>query len=185
MNARRLLVAGSVAPLAALAIVAVVSVGSSAAAPATSSAVVVAPPAQPAPIRGDAIPASTSPMPKPGEWDEAPVVALARNAEASQCRARLVREWLKIHCDKTLGAIRQLAGSPTGVALWLAPAPEAEGWESKDAEIIVPLRRGERRVFQLFDLQFGTYGGPGWPDAGSIVEARWLEGEKDPVVVIR
>jgi hypothetical protein len=130
--------------------------------------------------------AEVSKAPTAEEWKTASRVKLARNAPA--CSVYLVREWLKIHCSGFPGAgVSLLAGSRDGVQVWVDPSG-GEGPDSmtkpRDAEIILPLRRGDGRLFQI--AQFGEgYDGPiGWNNAFSVSEC-WIEGEAAPIVTVR
>jgi hypothetical protein len=113
-------------------------------------------------------------------------VKLARNVPG--CNASRVREWLKIHCSGFPGAgVALLAGSQEGVQVWV-DSSGGEGAEAmtkpRDAEIILPLRRGDGRLFQI--AQFGEgYDGPiGWNNAYAVSEY-WIDGEAAPIVAIR
>ena len=157
----------------------------SSAGPAASSSAAHAPaaPPDPVPLARLALPSEKSPLPKLDEWVSAPVVELTENAEKSRCHARVVREWLKIHCDGGWGLIRQLAGSPSDLAFWIAPRKENSSM-GDGAEIIVALRKGDRRLMQLFGLR-EAYEGPAWPSVAGFVEERWDEGDEHPTVVLR
>jgi hypothetical protein len=129
------------------------------------------------PLDGDAIPAEKSKSPKVAEWAAAPQVKLTRKGPAAAtCRAHLVREWMRVRCVGEVFAISLVGGSPEGVAFWIGgTAAEPFG------EILTPVRRGDRRVFQLW--------APGKDAAGMfapkpmlVVQEQWVEGQKTPVV---
>jgi hypothetical protein len=129
------------------------------------------------PLDGDAIPAEKSKSPKATEWLAAPRVKLTRKGPAAAtCRAQMVREWLRVRCEGKVFAISLLGGSPEGVAFWLGgTAAEPFG------ELLTPVRRGDRRMFQLW--------APGQDAAGNfvpkpmlVVQEQWLEGQRNPIV---
>ncbi len=129
------------------------------------------------PLDGDAIPAEKSKSPKSPEWLTAPRVKLTRKGPAAaSCRAHLVREWLRVRCEGQVFAISLVGGSPEGVAFWIGgTAAEPFG------EILTPVRRGDRRMFQLW--------APGQDAAGMfvpkpmlVVQEQWVEGQKSPIV---
>lgn len=129
------------------------------------------------PLDGDAIPAEKSKSPKMTEWPAALRVKLTRKGPAAAtCRAQLVREWLRVRCEGQVFAISLIGGSPEGVAFWIGgTAAEPFG------EILTPVRRGDRRVFQLWS--------PGKDAAGMfvpkpmlVVQEQWIEGQKSPIV---
>lgn len=135
-----------------------------------------APAAEEKPLDGDAIPAEKSKPPRPNEWPAAGVKLTRRGPAAASCRAHMVREWLRVRCEGQIFAISLIAGPPEGVAFWLGgTAEEPRG------EILTPVRRGDRRVFQVW--------GPGKDAAGMfvprpmlVVQEQWVEGQKDPIV---
>jgi hypothetical protein len=129
------------------------------------------------PIDGDAIPTERSKSPKAAEWAAAPRVKFTRKGPAAAgCRAQIVREWLRVRCDGQVFAVSLVGGAPEGVAFWIGgTATEPFG------EILTPVRRGDRRVFQLW--------APGKDAAGMfvpkpmlVVQEQWVEGQKAPVV---
>lgn len=129
------------------------------------------------PLDGDAIPAEKSKSPKAAEWLAAPRVKLTRKGPAAAtCRAQLVREWLRVRCEGQVFAVSLVGGSPEGVAFWIGgTAAEPFG------ELLTPVRRGDRRVFQLW--------APGKDAAGMfvpkpmlVVQEQWVEGQKSPIV---
>lgn len=134
-------------------------------------------------------PEDKSKAPKPAEWKEAPRVRLSRVAErASDCRAYRVREWMKIHCDRLVAGLRLLAGSTEGIALWIWERPpgasDTQFFSSgHGADVIFPARRGDRRIFQAIDIDFGEY--EGWGTApGVLIEERWPERAKSPEIAL-
>lgn len=150
-------------------------------APAGPSDPAAAPPKDPKdeekPLDGDAIPIEKSKSPKATEWATAARVKLTRKGPAAAgCRAHLVREWMRIRCEGQVFAISLLGGSPEGVAFWIGgTAAEPFG------DILTPVRRGDRRVFQLW--------APGKDAAGMfvpkpmlVVQEQWIEGQKAPII---
>lgn len=128
------------------------------------------------PLAEITFPDQKSAPPKLGEWLDAPIVGLSRlGPAAAGCRARLVREWMRIRCVGQVFAVSLLAGTPDGIAFWI-------GGTDGDVfgEVLMPLRRGDRRVFQLW--------APGQDAAGVfvpkpmlVVQEQWVTGER-PVV---
>jgi hypothetical protein len=167
----------------------------SAAAPAGSAqgaASAATPPASSPVALSEGHPGETSARPTLAEWKTAPLlVPTRRSARSAACRIYRVREWLKIHCDGLTASFAQLAGNTDDVSLWVAQKAENEMFTFDDthgaglgAEAIFPLRRGDRRVLQRFDVWGGEYGGFGI-QGGVVIDARWLEVEHGPRLVLR
>lgn len=133
------------------------------------------------------IPTEKSPVPKLEEWQHAKRVEVVRRGiGTSSCVVLLVREWLKIKCDTSVGAIHQHSGNLEGVAFWVHPKPEL--WTDMETlnggEMIFPLRRGDRRLLQFFALRHDPCVGIGF-DPGVMVDETWLEGDPAPIVVMQ
>lgn len=154
----------------------------------SAARVATPPPRTPAPVSlaSVTLPSSRSDRPTLEEWKTATAIEPTRRSPAARrCRASLVREWLKVHCDERMAGVRQFAGSTDGVLLWVTPI-DADGVlpRSGGGEIIVPLREGDRRTFQFFSLTGGEYEGI-FPEQYVVLEEVWLEGEARPTVILR
>jgi hypothetical protein len=146
-------------------------------------------------LDAEPFPEDKSKAPSLDEWQSAPEVAWTRASHsfASFCTLKRLREWIKVRCDKQTAGMRVIAGGAEGVSMPLAipiPAdrdPQGLLTAGRFGEIIFPLRRGERRVFQWFFLNAGEddyNGGFFWSvGAEALVEATWLEGAT-PVVAL-
>jgi hypothetical protein len=160
-------------------------------APKAPKAAASTPPPPPLPeLRDpDALPAFNS-EPFPEEKSKAPTLAEWKTATRlkatrvtrglSDCATYRLREWIKIHCSHDMTGIRLIAGSNEGVAMWV---PEVTGENRvRGGELIFPVRRGDNRFFELFDLIAD------WDRAGSetsgYVEERWLDGETSPTLAV-
>jgi hypothetical protein len=97
-----------------------------------------------------------------------------------------VREWLKVKCELSVGAIYQHAGNATGVAFWIRPKPDMMMTidEVNSGEMIFPLRVGDRRLLQFFELRHDACIGIGY-EPSVIVDETWIEGDSGPTVVLR
>jgi hypothetical protein len=146
-------------------------------------------------------PDEKSKAPALAEWNAATDIG-GKFEEASSCKLRRVREWLRFHCEgeNFLGA-ELLGGTTTEVAFFQAVD---EGTCTKVAlneqvlapicktkvEIVFPLRRGDRRFFQI--VRRGRYNS--WSPmtdfrpmvvVGATLSAAWVEDEPSPVVVTK
>jgi hypothetical protein len=129
------------------------------------------------PLDGGAIPAEKSKSPQATEWTTAPRVKLTRQGPAAAtCQAQLVREWMRVRCAGQVFAISLLGGSPEGVAFWIGGSAE-----EPFGEILTPVRRGDRRVFQLWAPSKDA-AGVFAPKPMLVVQEQWVEGQKDPIL---
>jgi hypothetical protein len=113
-------------------------------------------------------------------------------ADSTLCRYLVLREWLRIECVNNIGGTL-LAGDPTDVKIWAwgdpmaaredDPSPPAPGAQIPETVVVMPLRRGESRVFDLFLMGWG-YDSAG-PIRGQRISVMWTEGKEDPILIVR
>jgi len=122
-------------------------------------------------------------VPQAPEWKTATRVQFAsKGPRAKGCRMYRVREWLKVHCDGQTTAVGLMGGTVGGAYMYLPPAKEGEPAPTS-ADVIFPMREGDRRVFELFS--FGpTYGGS-MISPGLVLQEHWIAGDPAPTVVLR
>lgn len=140
------------------------------------------------PLEKQTIPTEKSPMPKLTEWQEAKQVEVHFNsAQSKSCKALLVREWLKVKCDMSVGSVWLHTGSEQGLAFWVQPTTQETMWQMEfpnGGEAILPLRPGDRRLIQFFSRAHDPCTGNGtWPSV--MLDETWIEGEPGPTVVLR
>jgi hypothetical protein len=166
---------GSAAPAAAPA---------TASAPAAASATVSREP-WPEPLESQSIPTTPSTRPTLEEWKTAtPIEPTRRSVDAKHCRAYRVREWLKVKCNLMIAEIRQFGGSPEGVFLWIGPKQSYEWDQINGGELILPMRPGDRRIVQFFELVPNMCVGVA-SSSSVILDEAWIEGDKAPTIVLR
>jgi hypothetical protein len=123
-------------------------------------------------------PQEKSSTPKAAEWKEAEEVRLT-NALPRSCRAYRLREWIKVHCSFVTSYITMLAGQRDGVAMFLDRS-EWEGGPPQAGDLILPVRRGDRRM-----IEWGTFGdsydGIGAAMVAFVISEQWVEGEPAPI----
>ncbi len=122
------------------------------------------------------IPTERSPSPKLQEWSSALRVRPTRTSPRVSCRSEVVREWLRVRCAGEAFAISLLGGDVEGIAFWIDPV-------SHEGEVLMPLRRGGRHVFQLWKA---TKDGASafTPEPMLVVQEHWLEGATAPTLTI-
>lgn len=170
------------------------SASASASALASSSSSATAPAGAPKreaplePLEKQTIPTEKSPLPKLAEWENAKQVEIYHNSvKSTLCKALLVREWLKVKCNMSVGNLWLHSGSEQGVAFWVQPVPLDEMYNVENAnggEVILPLRVGDRRLIQFFAKAHEPCVGIGTAPSVMLDET-WIEGEPGPVVVLR
>ena len=141
-------------------------------------------------IHGADIPTETSDAPKDKKDWEAAKVVTANSGPSSVCVFKVLREWLRIECPTRIaGAL--IAGEPAGVNVWswgepmAALNPEAVklGATMPQVIMVMPLRRGESKVFDLDQLSEGGWDWVG-PERAERISVAWRDGSPDPVILI-
>lgn len=127
-------------------------------------------------------------LPSAEEWQGAPAVAIDRAHPPSLfaahatartgCRVRRVREWLRIHCTAMTGGAVLLGGNQAGLSIRF---DKVDG----GTEVIVPVRRGDRRVIemlgsqtlarQVLSVERATF--------GFVISEQWPAGDDRPTIV--
>jgi hypothetical protein len=148
-----------------------------------------------------AIPEEKSKTPTLAEWNAATDIG-GKFAEASSCKLRRVREWLRFRCEGENGlGVELLAGTKTEVAFlntvdegtctkvpleqpYLAPICKTK------VELVFPIRRGDRRFFQIVRRRERNRWNVmvGFQPAVAVeatLSAAWVEDEPSPVVVTK
>jgi hypothetical protein len=94
-----------------------------------------------------------------------------------------VREWVRIRCDVITGAIALLGGDREGLAMRLDFARMQE-WMTfpEHAEIVFPVRRGDRREIEWLGVSFG-YHGMSSVEPAFVVSEQWAPGDEQPMIV--
>jgi hypothetical protein len=138
------------------------------------------------PFTRDPFPTERSDAPSQDEWKTAPMVEVTRRGAAARaCRAYRLREYVKVHCGFATTGLRQLAGSPKDVSLFVTPKSLDQPMfdPPNGGQVIFPVRKGEARLFQFFDMQSD------WdalvPGPSVVVDVTWPDGEASPTVVLR
>ncbi len=122
-----------------------------------------------------ALPTDKSPPPKVAEWQQAPEVALVRPLPTG-CKAHLVREWLRVRCPRRLRGVVQISGARAGTSLYARDHSFSNGAFKPDVtEVLLPIRRGERRVLEVVGGPFGLVG-------AMSVSVQWLDDQPGPWV---
>jgi len=131
-------------------------------------------------------PEEKSPRPKDAEWTTAPILGLSDGGNARYaCTAQRIREWMRFACKTDLAAVTMLGGNaPEDVLVRLAPMKEE--WERVPpaGEVVLPVRRGDRRVIEWTGVEFGYK----WSMAASsyaTIDEHWLPEEEKPYVIMR
>lgn len=131
----------------------------------------------------DAEPFSDEKTPKPtaADWKPTTPVRLTEPLPFD-CNAYRVREWIKIRCSKLQTAeLTMIGGSREGVMLFIDPPP-GDFPASPGGEIVFPVRKGDRRVFE-WSMHGESYEGIGFPQLAFLVSESWVSDEPSPVII--
>ncbi len=133
-----------------------------------------------APLLASDVPAGErSPLPSSAEWTAAKAVKLTRRGpRATSCGATRVREWLRVRCLSTTFAISLLSGSNEALSFWIGGEPEG-----RFGEVQLPLRRGDRRVVQLWATGADSAGAR-VVQPSIVLQELWPEGDPAPTVTV-
>lgn len=120
-----------------------------------------------------------SKSPTAQEWAAATPVKLTRQSpRASSCVATRVREWVRVRCATPTFAISLLGGNIDGLSFWIGG--EAEG---RFGEVQLPLRRGDRRVVQMWATRDDGSGSATVAPA-LVLQELWAPGDASPTVTV-
>lgn len=121
--------------------------------------------------------AEASARPSRAEWEGAAAVELLR--QSPMCKVHRVREWMRVRCSikhtsQELAQVTLISGSKEGVELGAAKGV---------AEMIVPVRRGDRRLLEVDRL---VEAWKSWVlyDGTVVVSEAWLPGAGAPEIAI-
>jgi len=156
-------------------------------------------PAESMPFLGS-IPMEKSKVPALAEWNAAKDIG-GRYATWNRCKLRRVREWLRLRCLGENGLGAELLAGTRGEASFsnvveektcteTEPGyPQSERTCKTRVELVFPIRRGDRRYFQVV-----REGKKKWThmlgfqpslEVDTTLSASWLEDEPSPVVVMK
>ncbi len=121
-----------------------------------------------------------TPAPTPAEWKPVDPVALTASTR-TDCNAYRLREWVRIRCHLGTSVLAQIGGSREGVSLFVEPQ---NNWMPLGGEVMFPVRRGDRRVFEW--STFGdSYDGIGTPEVAFMISESWAPGDAAPTLLVR
>jgi len=123
-------------------------------------------------------------LPTPAEWKPTTPVRL-NTPLPFHCNAYRLREWVQIRCSKLqTSELALLGGAREGVTLFVDPPPPDAFPVSPGGEIVFPVRRGDRRVFEW--SMFGdSYEGVGFPALAFLISESWAPDEPGPVIIVQ
>lgn len=137
-------------------------------------------------VTGADIPSEASATPKASEWKAARDVRLTRGMPGP-CTFSVLREWLRVRCPAFLGG-GLVAGDPKGVLVRATGNPfgdandPAGAVNQAETTIVVPLQRGQVRVFSFLQLA-EEYNSAASAEAGTL-SVVWRSSQPDPVLLM-
>lgn len=137
----------------------------------------VAVPANAPTLASDVPSADKSAAPSAAEWRDAKSVKLTRRGQrAGSCDGKRVREWLRVRCQTKTFAISLLGGSNDGLSFWIGGEADRPF-----GEVQLPLRRGDRRVVQLWATSSDS-AGTSVVEPSLTLQELWADGDAAPTV---
>ncbi|UQA62881.1 hypothetical protein [Polyangium aurulentum] len=123
-----------------------------------------------------------SPRPKDTEWNHADAVAI--NGLPYGCAALRINEWIRLRCESTLASIGLVGGDRTDVSMRLDPMTEEDAVMGfhRAGEMVFPVRRGDRRLFEWVQVEFG-YKGMMSTGVLLVLSEHWLPDEEKPTLI--
>ncbi len=96
-----------------------------------------------------------------------------------------MREWMRIRCHLITGAITLLGGEREGLSMRLDPFRKEE-WSTfpEGAQLVFPVRRGDRREIEWLVIAFG-YKGMNSVEPAFELSEQWAPGDERPMIVAR
>lgn len=143
---------------------------------ASAAASAAAPPAKPT-LDGAALPTTSSAPPAEADWASAPEVGASRGALSPDCKAKLVREWLRVTCARSPG-VGLVAGDPALVRL--RSSFQESPLEMKSVADIA-VRRGASTIVSFVSASIGTTSVTA--AEGQLVQVGWRDAEPHPLLV--
>lgn len=131
-------------------------------------------------------PEEKSPRPKKDDWKAVPEVKLSEGSMSSggSCKLQRLREWVRIFCTTTTAKITLICGDPEDVYVMMGQVPADWGIFPEEGEIVFPVRKGDRRLFEWQGVEFG-YKGANTAVNFLVISELWLPWEEKPVIVAR
>lgn len=130
------------------------------------------------------------------EWKEASQPVAFDRDMPTDCSARRVREWVRMTCTEPASMIAIVAGPAEGFTAMVSPYTTREdpssdnGWGSGPTVFVqgshflqFPVRRGERRVFEINGVHPEVATGGIFIEGHSYVVVSWLADEAPTIVV--
>jgi hypothetical protein len=105
-------------------------------------------------------------------------------APSGSCKFQRLREWIRIRCTTTTAQITLMCGNPEDVYMYLDPIPQDWGIFAEGGELVFPVRRGDRRLFEWQGVEWG-YKGANSAINWLVISETWLPGEDKPLLIAR
>jgi hypothetical protein len=126
-------------------------------------------------------------VPTAAEWKTAEQVTLdPMDRGPTGCSAKRVREWVQLHCTgTTVGGVRMLGGKKDGLQVRFDSFdPDMGSFFSEGVQVYFPVRRGDQRVIEVMQVEFGYRSASG-VSPWFVISELWPEGEDSPEIAVR
>jgi hypothetical protein len=133
--------------------------------------------------RAPAFPEEKTPRPKDADWEGVMADQIDIKGLPSGCSALRIEEWVRVRCGSTLASIGLVGGDRTDVSVRMDPVNEDFLVPaSSGGEMVFPVRRGDRRLFEWVAVEFG-YKGMTSTGPLFVLSEVWLPGDDTPALI--
>jgi hypothetical protein len=123
------------------------------------------------------VPTEASKAPEKSEWAHAPLAPEAR-VTYERCKVQRIREWYRVSCAAE-SAMEMITGSIADVTIDCHHESLDEAPFCNEVYAIFPVRRGDRRAFEVFAL------GRWSPEPDALITVQLIDGDAVPLISVQ
>jgi hypothetical protein len=100
-------------------------------------------------------------------------------SRGANCDALRINEWIRVSCRGEFRNAELLGGSGEGMEVY-----STGFFENQRFHVVMPVRRGDRRMVQLIGFSFFSYHGSSFT-ADVLLSELWLDDDDEPTIVFQ